>query len=128
MIEAYKIFSPLQWDAVEKAPFSRMFITRDFIDGVPQTLPAAVYKDGKWGFIEQSGRILIEPKFDTLHWKRRGHTDWMEDTEAHRIETITLLGKEAVLVTIPMYLPAKREGRWYCVQVGTDGKIVDTSS
>lgn len=77
--EIGEIVIPLEWDMVEGMAFSREMTTHwdikynlsNVIEAHREVLPAAVLRDGKWGFIDMHGKVVVEPQFDTLFPYRR---------------------------------------------------------
>lgn len=143
------IVIPLEWDMVEDEAFLHEMNTNDDIIAPwyeqhkqhQEVLPAAVLRNGKWGFIDMHGKVVVEPQFDTLEVecipKNKMLTKWYEDKTGEVSRTVTIPAHEVSafgrridvdsktiqLTACPMYICLIRKSRWYRVQMGVDGEI-----
>lgn len=116
---------PLEWDSVQQNAFYQTFVTHsaEAQEGTLEALPAAVCRQGKWGFINRRGDILLEPRFEEISGGMSLVFHWWEDGAAREIRAVSPGGNPALFITAPVYLSAKKNGRWHRVQMGVDGRI-----
>ena len=95
---AEAFFADVKWDSENK----RVYIERKY-DGMErfENGYAKIRKNGKWGFIDESGKIVVKPEYDSV-WKAK-YADYFGGTKGDEHDLILKNGKVISMNSMGVY-------------------------